>query len=194
MGIEGIQLAKLSGVTTVIATSSPANMDYVKSYGADHVLDYNSPTLVEEVQQLVDQANTGEEGYQLHGFDAYPSDVSAGMFSKILGEGSKYVTLISGYEKTVKELNPAIETSDILAYSAYGDPFMYEKVYFDVSPSDFELHKTFLPIAEGLLDAGKLKAPRVYLNRGGSGLEAISIGLEDVATGKVSGGKLVYTP
>lgn len=40
MGAYAIQLAKLSGYT-VVTTASPSNFDYVKSLGADVVIDYH---------------------------------------------------------------------------------------------------------------------------------------------------------
>eukprot|EP00011_Vannellida_sp_DIVA3-517-6-12_P014353 CAMPEP_0114616878 /NCGR_PEP_ID=MMETSP0168-20121206/6912_1 /TAXON_ID=95228 ORGANISM="Vannella sp., Strain DIVA3 517/6/12" /NCGR_SAMPLE_ID=MMETSP0168 /ASSEMBLY_ACC=CAM_ASM_000044 /LENGTH=316 /DNA_ID=CAMNT_0001828003 /DNA_START=221 /DNA_END=1171 /DNA_ORIENTATION=+ len=52
-GVGGwaIQLAKNKGAT-VITTASAGNHDYVKSLGADVVIDYRSQSFVEEVQKL----------------------------------------------------------------------------------------------------------------------------------------------
>lgn len=46
-----VQIAKLSGYR-VIATASRHNFDYVKSIGADFVVDYNDDTVVEEIVKL----------------------------------------------------------------------------------------------------------------------------------------------
>jgi NADPH:quinone reductase-like Zn-dependent oxidoreductase len=48
VGCNAIQLARAAGYR-VIATCSPKNFDYVRSLGADHALDYNSPAVVAEL-------------------------------------------------------------------------------------------------------------------------------------------------
>ncbi|WZH42999.1 chaperonin 10-like protein [Fusarium acuminatum] len=187
MGISAIQFVKLSGAT-VITTSSPSNADYLKSLGADHVLDYKSTTLVEDVLRIAN-------GPVQYVFDTYPSDTSTATSAAVLSKSgdAKYVALVPGFEKEVKKLNPSVDAQSILAYSAFGDPWMYEKEYFPAVPGDYEFQKKFVPVAERLFAEGKVKPPRVFLNRGGSGLEGILRGLEEMRGGRVSGGKLVYT-
>ncbi|KAM0288361.1 hypothetical protein ACHAO9_007266 [Fusarium lateritium] len=187
MGISAIQFGKLSGAT-VITTSSPSNAEYVKSLGADHVLDYKSTTLVDDVLRIAN-------GPIQYVFDTYPSDVSTAVSAAVLSQSgnAKYVALIPGFENEVKKLNPSVDAQSILAYSALGDPWMYEKKHFDAVPGDFEFQKKFILVAERLFAEGKVKVPRVFLNRGGSGLEGILRGLEETRDGRVSGGKLVYT-
>lgn len=56
VGIWGVQLAHLAG-TEVVATCGPTNVDYVKSLGADTVLDYTKTNLQEWVSH--DRASRG---------------------------------------------------------------------------------------------------------------------------------------
>ncbi|KAM0264345.1 hypothetical protein ACHAPA_008270 [Fusarium lateritium] len=186
-GISAIQFGKLSGAT-VITTSSPSNAEYVKSLGADYVLDFKSTTLVEDVLRIAN-------GPIQYVFDTYPSDVSTAVSAAVLSQSgnAKYVALLPGFENEVKKLNPSVDAQSILAYSALGDPWMYEKEYFHAVPGDFKFQKKFILVAERLFAEGKVKVPRVFLNRGGSGLEGILRGLEETRDGRVSGGKLVYT-
>jgi arginase family enzyme len=44
-----------------------------------------------------------------------------------------------------------------------------------------------------LLEEGKLKVPRIVLNRGGDGLEGALQGIDELRANRVSGEKLVYT-
>ncbi|KAF4341584.1 toxD [Fusarium beomiforme] len=180
MGISAIQLAKLSGAT-VITTSSPANADYLKSLGADHVLDYKSKTLVEDVLRLAD-------GPLLHVFDTHPNNTSTVIAAAILRQSpdAKYVSLNPGFEKEVKRLNPFVDARYILAYSAFGDPWMYENELFEAVPSDFTFQKKFVRVAERLFKEGLVKAPRVFLNRGGSGLEGILKGLVELREKRIT--------
>ena len=51
VGALTIQLAKSSGYE-VVTTASKRNFDFVKGIGADHVLDYNLTTIVDELVDL----------------------------------------------------------------------------------------------------------------------------------------------
>ncbi|KAF5595328.1 toxD [Fusarium pseudocircinatum] len=187
MGISAIQFAKLAGAT-VITTSSPGNADYVKSLGADHVLDYKSKTLVDDILKL-------SGGPLLHVFDTHPNPTSLTTSAAILQESPSaiYISLNPGPEQEVKRLNPHVTAESILAYSATGNPWTYENKFYEAVPADYAFQKKFVKVAEKLFQEGLLKPARVYLNRGGSGLEGILKGLVDIKEGKVSGGKLVYT-
>jgi NADPH:quinone reductase-like Zn-dependent oxidoreductase len=67
-GTSGIQLAKALGATKVITTTSAANADYVKSLGADEVIDYHSANWwevladgsVDTIYDCVGQSGTGD--------------------------------------------------------------------------------------------------------------------------------------
>jgi len=50
VGAYVVQLAKAAGYT-VISTASPANHDYVKSLGAEHVFDYHDADVVEKIRK-----------------------------------------------------------------------------------------------------------------------------------------------
>jgi NADPH:quinone reductase-like Zn-dependent oxidoreductase len=52
VGACAIQLAAASGAT-VLTTASPANHDFVKSLGADHVFDYRSPTVMDDAASVL---------------------------------------------------------------------------------------------------------------------------------------------
>jgi NADPH:quinone reductase-like Zn-dependent oxidoreductase len=187
MGISAIQFAKLAGAT-VITTCSPANADYVKSLGADHVLDYKSKTLVNDILDL-------SGGPLLHVFDTYPNTTSTAISAAILKQSpsAKYISLNHGPEHEVKRLNPHITAESMHGYSATGDPWMYENEFYEAVPADFAFQKKFVKVAEKLFEEGLVKPPRVFLNRGGSGLEGVLKGLVESREGRVSGGKLVYT-
>ena len=132
MGISAIQFAKLSGAT-VITTSSPSNAEYVKSFGADHVLDYKSTTLTDDILRLAD-------GPIKFVFDTYPSKSSTALAASTMPKSAeaRYVALVPGFEEDVQHLNPHVMARSTLAYSAFGEPRMYEKKLFDAVPEDFE--------------------------------------------------------
>lgn len=187
MGVTGTQFAKLSG-GSVITTASPSNFDYLKSLGADHVFDYRSASLAEDVLAAAGKPLK----YVL---DACPSEASASLSAKLLSrEGeARYASLLPGVAEMVKSLNPTVRTSFPLAYAALGEPWVFVTTHYEASPRDFEFQKELIEVAEGLFSQQKLQAPRVFLNRGGKGLSGVLHGMDEMRNGKVSGGKLVYT-
>ena len=185
MGVSAIQYAKLSGAK-IVTTSSPANTDYVKSFGADHVLDYKSPTLADDVLKIVG----GQLKYAL---DCHADDASTVLCARLLNvEGARLTSLLIGKEEVARAANPNIQTYAPLGYAVFGEEFWFGKT-IDASPEDYEWGQKTMELSEGLFAEGKLKPPRIFLNQGGSGLEGVLAGLEDLKNGKLSGGKLVYT-
>lgn len=185
MGLFGIQYAKLSGLTVVTA-SSPHNFDYLKSLGADVVFDYHSPTLVEDVRKATD-------GKLKHIWDCHAAGDSATLCAKAMSdEGGQYAALLYGGDEVVKGINPKIETAVTLYYSVFGEKFFFGRPQ-EAVPEDYEFGKMFWELSRKLLAEGKVKPVRVDKNRGGSGLEGVLKGLEELKNGKHSAQKLVYT-
>ncbi|TQS33783.1 hypothetical protein Golomagni_05861 [Golovinomyces magnicellulatus] len=184
-GIYGIQFAKQSGLK-VIATASPKNFDYLKSLGADYVFDYKSSTAASEIRKLTDDKL--KVAWDCTGLGAA---IVAGSLST---QGGKYATIIPVPKEDVDKVNPNVDGPHAtLAYSIFGE--RTEK-FGEVQPADqseFEFAKKFWEISRGLLEQGKIQAPRQIVNEGGSGLEGVLKGLDELKADKVSAGKLVYT-
>lgn len=184
-GIYGIQFAKLSGLK-VIATASPHNFDYLKSLGADHVFDYKSSTVAADIRKLTDDKL--KLAWDCTGLG---SAIVAGSLST---QGGKYATIIPVKKEDVDKVNPNVDgPHSTLAYSIFGER---TKKFGQEQPADqdeFEFAKKFWEISRELLEQGKLQAPRQIVNQGGSGLEGVLKGMEELRADKVSGGKLVYT-
>jgi NADPH:quinone reductase-like Zn-dependent oxidoreductase len=49
VGQYSIQLLKLAGYTRIVTAASPKHHDSLRSFGAAHVVDYNSPTFVNDI-------------------------------------------------------------------------------------------------------------------------------------------------
>ncbi|KAH7323240.1 chaperonin 10-like protein [Stachybotrys elegans] len=183
-GIYGIQYARLSGYK-VIATSSPHNFDYLKSLGAEEVFDYNSPTAGADIREHTN--NTLRLGWDCTGSGA--AIIAGGISSK----GGKYASIIPVDKAAVLKVNPNIDgPHSTLMYSVFGERFV-KGSETPAKPEEFEFAKKFSEITRQLLADDRLKAPRVFLNRGGSGLDSALKGLDELRQQKVSGGKLVYT-
>lgn len=183
MGISAIQFAKLSNAT-VITTCSPSNFDYVKSLGADHALDYRSSTLVDDIRDIAN----GQVDLAL---DCWATEDTARYCAESLKAGGIFASLGRNQEAAQKA-NPEITTRWTLAYVLFDRPYWF---FGRQEPSlpDIAHFETFLPVASRLLDEGKVKAPTIFLNRGGEGLEGAIKGLDESRKGNVRAGKLVYT-
>jgi Zinc-binding dehydrogenase len=184
-GIYGIQFARLSGYK-VVATASPHNFDYLKELGAEQVFDYKSPTVGEDIRKYTN--NKLKLGWDCTGSGA---KIIAGGLSS---EGGKYACIIPPNKDEILSVNPNVDgPHSTLAYSIFNEPFDKFNNKTPAQPEEFEFAKKFGDVAQQLLVEGKLKAPRVILNHGGSGLENVLKGLDELRGNKVSGGKLVYT-
>ncbi|KAL3462460.1 chaperonin 10-like protein [Aspergillus heterothallicus] len=182
-GIYGIQFARLSGLK-VIATSSPHNFDYLKSLGAEAVFDYKSPSAGPDIRSYTNNTLT-------LAWDCAGGGTSL-IANALSSNGGKYAGIVPVDKAELLAINPKVDGPHItLAYSIFGEPFFRYKD-FPAIPEEFEFAKTFWSLTGRLLEEGKLKAPRTFVNRGGDGFEGILHGLEELKANKVSGGKLVY--
>ncbi|KKA30137.1 hypothetical protein TD95_001996 [Thielaviopsis punctulata] len=184
MGCMGIQFAKAVGFE-VITTCSPSNFNLVKSLGADHIFDYNDASSAASVRTL-----TGNK--LMYAWDCI-SLPETGRFcaNAVSTEGAKYSALLPHAGEAAKEINPKLETFMTLYYVAFNEPV---KFYADIpaSPESFEFARKFWDISAKLLAEGTIKTTPIAVNVGGSGLEGVLAGLEELKNGKVSGKKLVY--
>ncbi|KAL5364424.1 chaperonin 10-like protein [Aspergillus floccosus] len=70
VGISAVQLARASGCTNILVTASPSRHDLLKSFGASHVFDYSSPSVVADILSAVEAL---DQGPITHAFDAVGS-------------------------------------------------------------------------------------------------------------------------
>jgi len=189
-GIYGIQFAKLSGLV-VLTTASPHNFEYLRSLGADAVFDYHS-----DVETLASEIKKHTNGNLTITWDCRPGPDSGRLCALAMSDHEKgmYATLQPRTPRNyLHGTNPMVDTGFTIGYTVFGEPFTRAGRRYEARPEDAAFAKDFWESAQELLDAGKIKIPRLETNRGGSGLLGITHGLEDSRLGKVSGRKLVYT-
>ncbi|KAJ5719853.1 alcohol dehydrogenase [Penicillium malachiteum] len=186
-GMAAIQLAKLSGLT-VITTCSPHNFDLVKSLGADAVFDYNSPTCGADIKELTKNRLT-------FAFDCTGDGARICAYAMSDTEPGTYGGIMPADYEFLKATNPKVHCQDFLrGYDTMGEDYYWiaeEAVSPD--PAGMEFYKFFLGLTQPLLENGSVKPLPMDLNRHGSGLDGVLMGLDELKKGKVSGVKLVYT-
>jgi NADPH:quinone reductase-like Zn-dependent oxidoreductase len=177
-GTLAIQFAKLSGYK-VLTTCSPRNFDLVRSLGADEVYDYKDANSAAEIRKATDNK------LKL-AFDCISLEASAAFCDNALStEGGEYSALLN-----VKIERENVNDRFTLAYTTLGEAFSFGDTPLPAKPEDRAHAEKFIPIAESLLNQGKLKVhpPKV----GPNGLQGVMEGLKLLKEDKVSGEKLVY--
>lgn len=182
----------------MIATSSPHNFALVKSVGADHVFDYKSPTIGQDIRALTE--NKLKYAWDCTGFGA--SICAAALSDNDDEDGEegktqkpKYGTIIPVKPEELHRVNPAIDGPYFtLGYDAIGEEFPRMGQGFFTPPEDeIEWARMFWNLTQELLESRKLTPLKPEVNRFGSGLEGVLRGLDELKNDRVSGTKLVYT-
>ncbi|KAJ4150587.1 hypothetical protein LMH87_011330 [Akanthomyces muscarius] len=188
--VLGIQYARLSGLR-VIATASPYNFDYLRSLGAEVLLDYHEP--VEELVKKI-RAVTGDD--LTRAWDCSPNEqfpqVAALSLSKNRDGIYASVNPLTPPD-LLRDKNPKVEAKCQLGYTAFGESFERGKSKFPASQEDARFAGSFWELSAKLLAEKKLQPTKPTVDQGGKGLEGVIAGLENLRQGKVSGTKLVYT-
>lgn len=178
-GTLGIQFAKLAGYR-VITTCSPRNNELVKSRGVDEVFDYNDPESAAKIREL-----TGNK--LKYAWDTVGGESSAKFCGEALSSdaGGHFGTLL--WNKIPRE---DVTQTVTLMYTIFAEDFDKFGIHFPASEEDLEFAKKWAAISEKFVAEGKVKAHPAQVGSGG--LQGILEGLENLKSGKVTGGKLVY--
>jgi threonine dehydrogenase-like Zn-dependent dehydrogenase len=169
----------------VITTCSPHNFDYVKSLGADQILDYSSPDVGKKIREYT--KNKLFYAYDTVGEKSSPQICADALSTEKQpnGEPPQYCVI----------LRAELPRDDIAHHytfgsTAIGESFEKAGMKIEGSTEDYEHSKIVWAEAEKLLEAKKFKPHRYEIRPGG--LDGIISGLQDLKDGKVSGQKIVY--
>jgi len=167
VGAYAVQLAALAGLT-VIATCSPRNYEYVKSLGATHVVDHNSPDAVSQIKSIT-------SGKLRFAYDTI-STATANLCLQCLSTSSpSYISYIAG--KPSDPIPQNVTENSIFLGGAYQNEL------------DKKFIESFVTESAPLLESKKLHPNQV--EQLPNGLESIKVGIELQASGKISGKKPV---
>lgn len=165
-----------------MATCSPHNFSMVRSYGADAVFDYKSPSCVYDIR--------AESTYSL-GFvlDCVSEPETMQFCCACIGlGGGKYTALGPPSEAVPKRKD--ITCDWVLGMEVLGQAIGWPEPFAQEASSERrEFGAQWFADAQGLLDACKIKPHPLRLVPGG--LDGVIYGLEQLRRNKVSGEKLV---
>ncbi|KAJ5084946.1 Polyketide synthase enoylreductase [Penicillium alfredii] len=181
LGLLAIQMVKICG-HRVVTTCSPHNFELVRSYGADLVFDYSSPTCAEDIRAATKNALR----YVL---DPFGEAKTLRLCQAAVGRTGGWYCALEQYQenfcsrKTVKHelvMGGAISGRGVELPEPYGIP---------PRPEIGVWARPWYRTIQRLIDEGRLKpCPREILS---GGFEGILKGLEVLRNGKVSGKKLI---
>ncbi|SPO06433.1 related to toxD gene [Cephalotrichum gorgonifer] len=179
-GLFHIQIAKAAGYT-VVTTASPHSHELVKSYGADAVFDYRSPSVAEDIVK--------EHPGISKAVDCYSEGKSTDICGEVLrNKGGKVVTLLPSTGPKI----PGVTYELVMAYTMMGRPFQWLAPIgpkYEAKPDDRKGLARFYASLPGIVNAGTLRPIPVEVSDGG--FEDILAGLNRLREKKVSGKKLV---
>lgn len=177
VGLFAIQLAKAAGCT-VVTTCSPHSNGLVKSFGADAIFNYRSPTAVQDIKKAYPDI--------ARALDCISEGKSTDFAARALGSrGGKVVTLLDSKAKV-----PGVEVKMIMSFQMLGKAFAWLPPVgpkYEVSSEDRAALARFYATLERL--APNMKVPPVKSVPGN--FQGILDGLDTYRAGKVSGSKLV---
>ncbi|KAA1479340.1 GroES-like protein [Dentipellis sp. KUC8613] len=183
VGLYAIQLAHLSSYK-VIATASPKNHELVKQHGADVVIDYHAPDVVEQIINA-----TGKQDGVDYVYDAISEGNSMELSVKALRpNGPRKIGVVLPQKED--GLDPSVEFIAIACASILGIELFCLGHYHLRDERDYQFGIEFAEQISGWLRDGRFKGNRYTVCPGG--LAGVQDGLAFMKSGKVSGTKLVY--
>ena len=183
-GTCAIQLLKLAGFH-VIATCSARNFDLAKSYGADAVFDYSSPTCANDIK-------THTRSSLRLALDCITTPDTTRLCYAALGRaGGRYVSL-DPYSEVVAASRTIVQAGWVLGPELIGEeigwPVPHGRKGNPVAKAFCEEWNRTL---QELLTKGLIRTHPQLVRE--TGLAGALDGLEDIRSQKFSGQKLIYT-
>ncbi|KAJ8090398.1 hypothetical protein PM082_018994 [Marasmius tenuissimus] len=181
VGQIAIQLAKLSGLRA-ITTASPKNHNLLKRLGADILLDYKDP-------EVVDKIKNATANKLFHAVDCVGSQDSGRQTSACFGEDGGHIVAVL----PITSERSDVKTDLPFVYTLLGKPIEppYPSEWQQLARTEhYELGKKFGILLGHLLSEKKLKTIPVKLVP--DGLADVQKWIEFQQQGKVSAEKIVY--
>lgn len=167
VGQFAIQVARLSGFSPIITTSSLKHESFLVSLGATHVIDRSSTDVTKLIQKALPDGKTAVV------YDSISLAPTQQVALDVLSPNGKLLLTLPKAE--------GLDFADHTVSNVFGNVHAQRKL-------GVSMYSSLL----GLLEDGSIKPNRVEVLKGG--LSAIPDGLERMAENKVSGVKLVVHP
>lgn len=197
-GQYAIQLLHSAGYKNIIATASPKHHSYLRSLGATHIFDYNSPELTQEIATVVNasKSSEGKDGKVDLVMDCITTQTTMATIANIVSPRGKVAVLLplKMGSKVRSEENDEmfLEIPDHLNPLPKGTRLAGVKTF--LYQQDEYLRENLMPkILPHLLEAGIIQPNKVHLLDESIGTlkDRVAAGLDLLRNNKVSGEKVV---
>ncbi|OTA57460.1 NAD(P)-binding protein [Hypoxylon sp. EC38] len=183
-GTAALQLLKLAGYQT-IATCSPRNFELTRSFGADHVFDYNSPTCAEDIKALTRNSLR-------YALDCITTTDSMRLCYAALGRAGGRYTALDAFSEAVAGTRKVVRSNWVLGPEMLGEDIGWPEPHGRPANPDLKAFCVeWTRMLQTLLDRNIIR-PHPLLVRD-TGLEGVLGGFAEIRAKKVSGQKLIYT-
>lgn len=166
-----------------IATCSPRSNELVKSFGAEEIFDYHSPSCAEEIKAYTKNSLK-------YVIDCIATTSTIKLCYAAIGRlGGHYTALempppVGGHRGSIK-------SDTVLGMSVLGKEIALSEGYHrPADPDCYVFGMKWYPLIQGLVNEGKLRPHPSKVMTGG--FEGILDGLEIIKNNRIWGQKLVY--
>ncbi|KAH8116208.1 chaperonin 10-like protein [Phellopilus nigrolimitatus] len=165
VGCYAIQLARLSPANLLIlTTASPDNAAYLRSLGADHVLDYHTPDWAAQVARITEENNAE----LLYGLDCISEGPTVGALSQAFKDKGKIATVRGPTQWDGAAVKAGVVAEYMAVWTLLGREFWYNGgIHFPAEPAHRALAASLYayisdtnpasPIVSGALRANKVR-------------------------------------
>jgi NADPH:quinone reductase-like Zn-dependent oxidoreductase len=126
VGLYTIQLAAIYGFN-VITTCRPHNADLVQSYGANHVFDYNDPSVIEKIKDAAPSLQ--------HIFDTIGNNTSSAISSQAFGGRQGHLCTVRPGKAHTEQVTANTHVTDVLVWTAFLKDHAYGDYRWPVNTS-----------------------------------------------------------
>lgn len=180
VGLYAIQIARQHNFN-VVTVCSPKHHERVKSLGADHVFDYKSEDVVDQIKGAAPRLQ--------YIFDTIGDKSSSATASHTLGEASGTLCTVRPGKANTEGCSSQAKITDVLVWTAFLKDHQYKEFKWPASEADHKLSAELFENLPQWLEDGTIKPNEAKVLKG---LENVPEGFQEYRDGKISGYKIVY--
>ncbi|KAF9693654.1 hypothetical protein EKO04_008400 [Ascochyta lentis] len=180
VGLYAVQIARQHNLN-VITVCSPKHHDRVKSLGADHVFDYKSSSVVDQIKEAAPRLQ--------YIFDTIGDKSSSSTASQAFGEGGGTLCTVRPGNANTEGVSSQAKVTDVLVWTAFLKDHQYKDFKWPANEDDHKLASELFENLPTWLEDGTIKPNEAKVLKG---LEKVPEGFQEYRDGRISGYKIVY--
>lgn len=180
VGLYAIQIARQHGFN-VVTVCSPKHHEKVKSLGADHVFDYKSADVVDQIKNAAPRLQ--------YIFDTIGDKTSSATASQSLGEAGGTLCTVRPGKANTEGVSSQAKVTDVLVWTAFLKDHQYKEFKWPANEDDHKLSAELFENLPRWLEDGTIRPNEAKVLHG---LDKVPEGFQEYRDGKISGYKVVY--